>query len=85
MSKINGLNNHQKVHECEEIRVKLKNNETRVYEKLFINQNGKSVLQRQYTPEGKYFWNPEEKGVLVKNAAVQDEGIFSCLLRYGNF
>ena len=47
-----------------------------------MNQNGKSVLQRQYTPEGKYFWSAEEKGVLVKNAVIQDEGMFSCLLRY---
>jgi len=69
-------------HECEEIRIKVKNNETRVYEKTIVNENGASVWERQYTPEGRYFWKPEEKGVLVKNAVIQDEGIFSCLLRF---
>ena len=49
---------------------------------MFANENGEPVFERQYTPVGKYFWSAEEKGVLVKNAVIQDEGAFSCQLRY---
>jgi len=56
----------------------VKNNETRVYERKLLNKGG---YERILPPNSeKYFWNAENTGLLVINASIHDEGIFSCRL-----